>query len=448
MEKCLKEVITILNKPLFQNIIIPSNHLIFIKYSNQKYFKYAFELLDSLVKKCEFEDKHKLFHTSLYYLLKILYNSGNKAYYNNFDLIILSCFFLGIKTIGQQKKMINLIKLKNIYSEKFSNYDNEKIKNCEIICIYLLKYDINFLTIYDCLSFLLKNDKEQNLKNKIIEEFESKMLKEGIKSYIYKKPMDMAKEIISSVIIKFNRNKMLFIKKKEINKIVSSNYINNNKQTNYNRNEESLSTSESLGSLQKSNSKKNENTTFYNEYIKNIEKNHNKNSHLINNNQSFIKISINSGNNYFYSNSNILNNNNNDYLLNQSNTNFNNYICISKSIKTLNYKQNRLDNIKKNDLGHKKTLSDINNNKYNITFSKNNDLEKTEYKNIFRKPLITYKTSKSKIINIKKAINNKSKGLFQSFQLYNNNKNLCNNYSNNNFHLKGTISNNITKKYK
>ena len=73
------------------------------------------------------------------------------------DLMILSCFFLGIKTIEEQKNMISISKLKKIYPEKYLLYENAEIKRCEMLCIYLLKYNINFITIYDCICFLLIN---------------------------------------------------------------------------------------------------------------------------------------------------------------------------------------------------------------------------------------------------------------------------------------------------
>ena len=63
----LKQIINNLNKPLFLQLI-PSNHLIFVKYSSTRYYKYAFELLDTLTTKSLFQNKKKIFHTSLYYL--------------------------------------------------------------------------------------------------------------------------------------------------------------------------------------------------------------------------------------------------------------------------------------------------------------------------------------------------------------------------------------------
>ena len=39
--------------------------------------------------------------------------------------------------------MISISKLKKIYPEKYLLYENAEIKRCEMLCIYLLKYDIN-----------------------------------------------------------------------------------------------------------------------------------------------------------------------------------------------------------------------------------------------------------------------------------------------------------------
>ena len=193
-----KDIIEKLNKPIFSKIIRPNKHLIFVKYSNQRYYKYIFELLDSLVQKSLFCQKRKIFHTSLYYLLKILHNCGNVPYCSNLDLIILSCFFLGIKTVENQKKMINITKLKNIYPEKYSSYENAEIKDCEMTCIYLLKYDINFLTVYDCICFLLENC-DENKKNEIITEFEKKILNNGVNFYIYENPLTLAQGVINEI---------------------------------------------------------------------------------------------------------------------------------------------------------------------------------------------------------------------------------------------------------
>ena len=74
------------------------------------------------------------------------------------------------KVIIKQNKVPGLTKFKKIYSEKYSDYKNEEIVKAEIICIKLLKYKINFLTVYDCLYYLLNYN--QDLFNKALKKFE------------------------------------------------------------------------------------------------------------------------------------------------------------------------------------------------------------------------------------------------------------------------------------
>ena len=68
--------------------------------------------------------------------------------------MILCCFYLAVKAFVKQNTIPGLNRLKKIYSEKYINYKNEEIVKAEIICVKLLKYKINFLTVYDCLYYL------------------------------------------------------------------------------------------------------------------------------------------------------------------------------------------------------------------------------------------------------------------------------------------------------
>ena len=241
-----EKIVKTLNKPLIQDIIITRNHSLFVKFTNQRYFKYAFELLDTLVKKSNFENKNGIFYSSLSYMIKILYNSGNNIYISNFDLIILCSFSLGIKTCEFQKDMISLTKLKNIYSEKYSLYDNAEIKKVEMFCISLINYEINFLTVYDCLFYLLKNNK--NLLEEANQSFKQKLLNSNIREIVSKKPMDLAHEIIEKKIdkLKINNNIILVNKKIQIPHI-DINDLNQNFKNRL-KTEESISTSGSYGS--------------------------------------------------------------------------------------------------------------------------------------------------------------------------------------------------------
>ena len=137
-----------------------SNHKIFKKYSSELYQKYTFELLETLCNKSHFEHKTKILYTSIYFILKFLYKTKNDIYIQNYDLIILVSFYLGIKTVENQNKIPKLMKLKNIYQEKFGNYSNKEIKETELIYIKILNYKINFLTIYDYLIYVFNKNKD------------------------------------------------------------------------------------------------------------------------------------------------------------------------------------------------------------------------------------------------------------------------------------------------
>ena len=239
MEK-YEEILNELNTPLIsEQDSIYLNHKIFQKYTSQPYYKYAFDLLDTLCKKTNYQNKKQLLHISFTYLIYILYNCGNIAYLSNFDIMILCCFYLAIKAIIKQNTIPCMSKFKKIYIEKYNNYKNEEIIKAEIICLKLLKYKINILTVHDCLYYLLYNN--QDLFNKALENYENeKML--NINDYIYKKPLDLAKEIIHNLDIKVKLKYPKIIKKKIIlnstniniskyqnktNRVIASNFCNN-----------------------------------------------------------------------------------------------------------------------------------------------------------------------------------------------------------------------------
>ena len=239
MEK-YEETLNELNTPLIsEQDSIYLNHKIFQKYTSQPYYKYAFDLLDTLCKKTNYQNKKQLLHISFTYLIYILYNCGNIAYLSNFDIMILCCFYLAIKAIIKQNTIPCMSKFKKIYIEKYNNYKNEEIIKAEIICLKLLKYKINILTVHDCLYYLLYNN--QDLFNKALENYENeKML--NINDYIYTKPLDLAKEIIHNLDIKVKLKYPKIIKKKIIlnstniniskyqnktNRGIASNFCNN-----------------------------------------------------------------------------------------------------------------------------------------------------------------------------------------------------------------------------
>ena len=188
-----KEILNSLNGPLILNEPISDLHKIFVKYTSHPYFKYSFDLLETLCNKTNYDNKKRLLHMALAYLTIILYNSGNSVYISNFDTMILCCFNLGIKTIENQKYIPCLNKLKKIYKEKYINYQKEEIVRVELICIKLLNYKINVLTVYDCLYYLL--NKNKYLLDLATKELENQLMN-NIKENIYKKPLDLANEII------------------------------------------------------------------------------------------------------------------------------------------------------------------------------------------------------------------------------------------------------------
>ena len=128
---------------------------------------------------------------SLHYLLKILYNCCNTPCINNYDILILCCFSLGIKVSTNQHKTPFISKIKLIYPEKYSFYKNEEIQKAEIICIKLLEYNINILTSFDCLFEECIYDKK--LFNNSINELE-KIIKQNAKKLLFISPSELAKE--------------------------------------------------------------------------------------------------------------------------------------------------------------------------------------------------------------------------------------------------------------
>ena len=214
-----EEIIFTLNKPLIPHRPILNTHKIFIKYTSNRYMKYAFELLDTLCQNTKFKNKKYLLHLALSYLIIILFNLKNNSYLSNFDVMILCCFELGIKSLENQKQIPSLQKLKKIYEIKYNDYENKEIIKAELICIKLLNYNINILTYYDCLCYLIQNEIKKinteyftvNLRNstnsvkskdKILELATKELEKQiiyNLNNHIYKKPLLFAKECIEEI---------------------------------------------------------------------------------------------------------------------------------------------------------------------------------------------------------------------------------------------------------
>ena len=230
----------ILNKPLIANKILEKKHLIFIKYTSELYYKYSIELIETLCKKSKFANTKLLFHTTLSFLLKILYNCGNKPCLNDFDLLILCSFSIGIKSIEARNKSPSINRLKKIYQEKFYQYENDEIKIGEIICLKLMDYNINILTPYDSLFYLLYESDNLNLFDKCIQHLDNLIIS-GDKSFMFKAPLDIAKETIEYVIkrekekMKFNKNYNMTHHKNRIkieNQLINNESISTNISSN------------------------------------------------------------------------------------------------------------------------------------------------------------------------------------------------------------------------
>lgn len=264
----------IMNVPLIDAKLVENKHLIFIKYTSDIYYKYSIELLETLCQKSKYENKKLLFHTSLNFLLKVLYNSGNVPCLNNYDLLILCCFSLGIKSIENQHKSPSLNRLKRIYPEKYYCYKNEDIKIGEIVSVKLLNYNINNLTSYECLFYLLsKNKAYMHLLDSCIQELDH-VIFQGVQKFIFKRPVDLAKECIEKVKFKEKQKKGLSEKKQYNN---SKGHFNVKNKNNYRiilkSNNESISTNASSAANISNNANNYDKNLYYSGKSKSIIKN-------------------------------------------------------------------------------------------------------------------------------------------------------------------------------
>ena len=252
-----QEILNTLNVPLILSKPISNLHKIFTKYTSHPYYQYSFNLLETLCNHTNYDNKKRLLHMAFTYLTAILYNCGNIPYLSNFDIMILACFNLSIKTIENQKVVPCLNKLKKIYKEKFINYQKEEIVKVELICIKLLNYKINLLTTYDCLYYLLsiKQNNKNNNKGKDFLEIATKELEKqlinNIKENINKKPLDFAKEIIENLNKK--RNKINYPKLLKRKIVPMLHQININKSKIEKKNNEKYDNNNSYSNAQMSN---------------------------------------------------------------------------------------------------------------------------------------------------------------------------------------------------
>ena len=389
MDIFFDEILQIKNNPIIEEEYDPRNHLILSKYTSKAYYKYSIDLLKTLLDKSEYTNKSHIFYVSLIYLLKILYNFKNTPYIDNYDLLILSSFSLGIKTSVDQHKTPFITKIKNIYGEKYSFYSNIKIQECEVICLKLLKYNINILTPYECLYYLFNKDICKF--NLLINELDNLIFNNANK-ILFQKPYELALEIIN----KFNSNfknlkQPILITKKTAPFLNSKDKKINNDST------PTTSVSSSYGSCN------NTRNNFNSKKINGIRSQ----SNMIINNKNII-ISVNNELNDIFKN--------NKFVVirctNSAKKEENNKkdICLynnNNGIKKIIYKNNNFNNEKTliKEIGNEK----INNNIQLLKIHTKNKLSSLDiYKNYMNTSLNKNNSSKNIDDNFQKKYNNKS----------------------------------------
>ena len=223
MENIYEKILYIKNKPLFEQTIPYLNHKIFYKYTSVKYYKYIFDLLDTLCKRSPYENRSHIFHLSLSFIFKILFKCENIPHLSNLDLVILNCFSLGIKSLTKQKLFPSITKLKKIYEEKYKTYTHKEILDGEIICLKLLDFNINILTPYEYIEYILCDNPDNLVKKHSFENLED-MLINNIEFILYNKPFDIAQKCVNEVRTK----KIIKEPKIIIKKIISTKTFNGN----------------------------------------------------------------------------------------------------------------------------------------------------------------------------------------------------------------------------
>ena len=214
MEIFFEEILKNKNNSIIEEKYKQKNHLILSKYTSKKYYKYSIDLLKSFLEKISYNNKIYIFHMSLQYLIKILYNFKNIYYIDNYDLLILCSFLLGIKVSINQYNPPFITEIKRKYSKKYSLYSNEDIQKCELICMKFLDYNINILTPYECIYYLFHKD--PNILSIITKELEN-IIFNDLNGFLFKKPYELAQEAIYKTDLKtYNiKQSLLIIKKKK-----------------------------------------------------------------------------------------------------------------------------------------------------------------------------------------------------------------------------------------
>ncbi len=193
-----------LGKPTFPINISSSTNKIFIKYSDNELRKSHIDIIFNLCKNSNFKNKESLLYQTLIFHDLILYNCGNDDIIKDINLMILTTFFISIKAIGTQITLITIEQLKKL-NNKFSHYKNEQIVQMEILCLKILKYNINVLTCYDCLKIILLNHQVNDDFSETAKDLLHTIIFGDIKDYIFKLPYNLALEVFEKVKFKFNQ---------------------------------------------------------------------------------------------------------------------------------------------------------------------------------------------------------------------------------------------------
>ena len=439
MDLFFEKIIKNIGKPIIEEEYIQKNHLILSKYTSKKYYQYTLDLLKILLDKSDYKNKKYIFHMSLYYLLKILYNFKNNPYIKNYDLLILYSFSLGVKVSVDIHKTPFITKTKNLYHQKFSIYTNDEIQKYEIICLKLLDYNINILTSYEILSFLFQNDNQK--LSILIKKLEIKIFN-NVNEILFKYPYDLVKEIINEFDLEINQNSLINEQKlitlqynkdkKIINETastmsVSSSYGSLQEQINFNYNKklkgiESQNiifnhneiNSRSLKDINIINNikKENNNNYFIKDYNNKSKKNHNLifNKFKYNNNSLYNKELFKMDRNKKYINIKSKSNDLSNYSNKNNNTIQKKDIYISKNIK-MNHKKFLCFSDKRSNIKIKNNInldSNINNSNFieinNINKSNENipykmKEKKNSLNSIFKKPILYKNKIKNKSKN-------------------------------------------------
>ncbi len=288
-----KGIIRNLANPTFPKNISSSTNKVFIKYSDNQIRRYNIDLIYNLCKNSNLKNKESLLYQTLIFHDIILYNCGNKDVIKDINLMILTVFYLSVKCIGTQYTMINIEQLKKLLPNRFSHYKNQEILEMEILCLKLLRYNINIITCYDCLKIILLNYSVNDDFSETAKDLLQKIIFGDIKEYIFKLPYKLAFEIYEKVKFKLKENtniKVLNTEKRLKNNIsiFSKSKINTLSSYNLNiQNKNIVNNNKGINSVSPSQFSINQNSSFissntkYEKKINNILSNFNPNNKKI-----------------------------------------------------------------------------------------------------------------------------------------------------------------------